>query len=103
MNRRGTIIVCGRIAHLNRDDARPEEDRMPVLLGTILTKWLTVRGFAWSEFESHWDEFVGEVGPLVAAGNIRFREDLVDGLEQIPAAYGRLFDGRNFGKLIARV
>ena len=36
-------------------------------------------------------------------GRLAFREDVVDGLENAPAAFQRLFDGRNFGKLLVRV
>ena len=104
MDRHGTIVVCGRISHLNEDPSRPAAgDRMPLLLGTILTKGLTVRGFTWAELAGHWDDFAADVGPLVAAGEIRFREDVVEGLERIPDAFGRLFDGSNFGKLVVRV
>jgi NADPH-dependent curcumin reductase CurA len=103
MNRFGRIVVCGRISHLNRGATAPVEDRMPAFLGVILTRSLTVRGFSWPEFESSWDQFTDEVAPLVESGEVRHREDVVEGLDQVPTAFGRLFDGRNFGKLVARV
>lgn len=103
MSRHGRIVVCGRISHLQGPPDAPGADRMPALLGTILTKGLVVQGFSWSEYADGWDEFVAEVAPLVTAGEIRFREDVVQGLDEIPEAYGRLFDGRNFGKLVARL
>jgi NADPH-dependent curcumin reductase CurA len=103
MNSHGRIVVCGRIAHLNERPDVAGADRMPILLGHVLTKRLTVQGFGQSELSSHWDEFMAEVVPLVASGDIRFREDIVDGLDQIPVAWPRLFDGTKFGKLVARV
>ncbi|HET6875425.1 MAG TPA: NADP-dependent oxidoreductase [Acidimicrobiales bacterium] len=103
MNRHGKIVVCGRISHLNEEPGHGAGDRMPLLLGSILTRSLTVQGFTWAELAGHWDEFTAEVGPLVAAGEIRFREDVVEGLGQIPDAFGRLFSGDNFGKLVVRV
>jgi NADPH-dependent curcumin reductase CurA len=42
------------------------------------------------------------MGDWVAAGRIRSREDLVDGLEK-PAAFLGLLEGPNFGKLVVRV
>jgi NADPH-dependent curcumin reductase CurA len=39
----------------------------------------------------------------VKSGEIQFREDIVDGLENIPQAYLKLFDGSNKGKLMIRV
>jgi NADPH-dependent curcumin reductase CurA len=101
MSRHGTIVVCGRISHLN--EVPGTVDRMPLLLGTILTKCLTIRGFTWAELADHWEDFVAEVAPQVASGDIRFREDIVDGLDQVPSSFSRLFDGSNFGKLVARV
>lgn len=103
LNAHARVAVCGRISHLNRDRVVHDADRMATFLGTILTRQLVVQGFAWVEFASHWDEFVSEVAPLVANGDIRFREDVVKGLEQAPMAFARLFDGRNFGKLIVEV
>ena len=39
----------------------------------------------------------------VADGRIKFKEDIVDGLENAPQAFIGLLEGRNFGKLIVRV
>ena len=70
----------------------------------ILSKSLTVRGFINNEFaEQHYAAFLREVGAGIADGRIRYREDIVDGLEQAPAAFIGLLEGRNFGKLIVRV
>jgi NADPH-dependent curcumin reductase CurA len=44
-----------------------------------------------------------ECAPLVASGRLKYREDIVDGLDSAPEAIVRLFEGRNFGKLIVRV
>ncbi len=36
-------------------------------------------------------------------GKIKFREDIVDGLENAPQAFIGLLEGKNFGKLVIRV
>ena len=70
----------------------------------ILSRSLTLRGFINSEFAAqYYDEFLGEVGAAIADGRIRYREDIVDGLEKAPEAFIGMLDGRNFGKLIVRV
>ena len=51
----------------------------------------------------HYADFLREVGAGVAAGRIRYREDIVDGLENAPGAFIGMLEGRNFGKLIVRV
>ncbi len=43
------------------------------------------------------------VGAGIAAGRIRYREDIVDGLENAPGVFIGILEGRNFGKLIIRV
>jgi NADPH-dependent curcumin reductase CurA len=70
----------------------------------ILSKSLTLRGFINSEFaEEHYVEFLREVGAGIADGSIRYREDIVDGLQNAPEAFIGMLDGHNFGKLIVRV
>ena len=103
LNPRARVVVCGRISTLNEQALPQGVDRSGVLLGSILTRRLTVQGFVWPDFADHFDEFLGEVAPLVAAQQVRFREDVVEGLEQVPTAFGRLFEGSNFGKLLVRV
>ena len=44
-----------------------------------------------------------EIGAGIAHGNIRYREDIVDGLEKAPEAFIGMLDGYNFGKVIVRV
>ena len=41
--------------------------------------------------------------PLVRSGALRYREDIVDGLDNAPAAFIGLLQGRNFGKLLVRL
>jgi NADPH-dependent curcumin reductase len=69
-----------------------------------LRKSLTVRGFIQTEFvRSHQRDFLCEVSGWVADGSVRYREDVVEGLENAPAAFRGLLTGRNFGKLLIRV
>lgn len=54
----------------------------------------------------HYDRlpaFLQDMRAWIAQGRMKYREDFVDGLEHAPEALLRLFDGRNFGKLIVRV
>ena len=70
----------------------------------ILSKSLTLRGFVNYEFAGkHYSAFLREIGASIADGSIRYREDIVDGLEKAPEALIGMLDGRNFGKVIVRV
>jgi NADPH-dependent curcumin reductase CurA len=58
----------------------------------------------YSEFVSDYnDEFLEQVGGLVADGAIRYREQIVEGLEAAPCAFIGMLEGRNFGKVIVKV
>ena len=79
-------------------------DGLPATMRAILSKRLTLRGFLYHECAAaHYPAFLREVGAGIADGRIRYREDLVDGLENAPAAFIGMLEGRNFGKLIIRV
>jgi hypothetical protein len=79
-------------------------DGLPATMRQILSKRLTVRGFINCDFAAeHYADFLREVGAGIASGRIRYREDIVDGLENAPGAFIGMLEGRNFGKLIVRV
>lgn len=53
---------------------------------TVLTKSLQIRGFIQREFASQRDRFYNEASEWLARGQLRYREDIVDGLENAPEA-----------------
>ena len=70
----------------------------------VLTKSLQVRGFIQGEFvKSHTHDFVRDMSAWVADGSVRYREDVVEGLDAAPEAFRGLLTGANFGKLLVRV
>ena len=69
----------------------------------ILVKRLLVRGFIVTDFADIREEFDQTIAPLVASGEIRRLEDVVEGLEQAPHAFLGLLRGKNRGKLIVRI
>ena len=54
----------------------------------------------------HWDryvDFLRDVGPMLAKGQITYQEDITEGLENAPRAFIGLLNGENFGKQIVKV
>ncbi|MDN5927867.1 MAG: NADP-dependent oxidoreductase [Hyphomicrobiales bacterium] len=97
------IPVCGRIAHYN-DTALPEGlDRLPQFMGMVLTKRLSVRGFIQFDHLDLMPDFRRDMTAWIADGTVRYREDIVDGLENTVEAFRGLLTGKNRGKLIVRV
>jgi hypothetical protein len=104
LNKYARVPVSGLIAQYNSSGPGDGTDRLPATMREILSKSLMLRGFINSEFaEQHYAEFLREVGAGIADGRIRYREDIVDGLDKAPEAFIGMLDGRNFGKLIVRV
>jgi NADPH-dependent curcumin reductase CurA len=104
LNPRARIPVCGLIAQYNAQGVPEGENRLPLLMRTMLTKRATMQGFiVFEEYGHRHEEFIREMLPLVTGGKVKFREDVVEGLEQAPEAFIGLLEGRNFGKLVVKV
>ena len=98
------VPVCGLVAHYSETELPSGPDRTAVLMSAILRKSLTVRGFIQTEFAgSLMGEFLTRATPWVQDGSLKYREDIVDGLENAPEAFIGMLQGKNFGKLLVRV
>jgi NADPH-dependent curcumin reductase CurA len=98
------VPVCGAIAHYNDEVLPPGPNRLPRLLTTLVQKRILMRGFIiLDHYATRFDAFRHDMGEWIAAGQVKVREDIVEGLENAPAAFIGLLDGRNFGKLVVRV
>lgn len=92
------VPVCGLIAQYNATTPLPGPDMF-----SVLRKRLTLRGFIVSDFADKQADFARDVGGWVRSGRIKYREDVVEGLENAPQAFLGLLQGRNFGKLLVKV
>ncbi|MFC9767200.1 NADP-dependent oxidoreductase [Rhodococcus jostii] len=98
------VPVCGLIAQYNDAYVADGADRLPGFFSKVLVKRLTVRGFIVYDFaDDLHDQFQTDVSRWLADGRFAYREEVVDGLQQAPAAFLGLLQGKNFGKLVVRV
>jgi NADPH-dependent curcumin reductase len=103
LNRYARIPVCGLVAHYNEGKPAAGSPVAETML-TVLRRSLLIRGFINTEFATeHYDSFLKELRPLVRSGDIRYREDIAEGLEAAPAAFIDMLAGRNFGKTLVRI
>ncbi len=103
-NKFGRMPVCGLVSAYNATEAPAGRDHLPGFLNRILTSSLTVRGFIQDEFvPTHHDAFLRDMPRWVRDGSVRYREDVVRGLENAPEAFRGLLGGRSFGKLLVQV
>ncbi|MGY2049893.1 NADP-dependent oxidoreductase [Methylobacterium sp. JK268] len=97
------IPVCGLVANYNMTELPAGPDRVPVLMRAVLSKRLTFRGFIVWDFADQEPAFLRDVSGWLREGRIRYREDVVEGLEHAPEAFIGLLKGRNFGKLVVKL
>ena len=98
INQNARIPLCGLIADYNATEPRPAPNLRPLLVKRAL-----IKGFIVSDHANRAADFQREAAAWVKAGQIKYKEDIVDGLENTPTAFLKLFDGSNFGKLLVRV
>src|SRR6202453_4963968 len=98
------VPVCGLIAQYSASGPAAAPNLLPATMRAILTKSLTMRGFINYEFAAdHYAEFLKTVAAGIADGRIRYREDITEGLENAPAAFMGMLQGKNFGKVLVHV
>lgn len=104
LNTGARMPVCGLVSQYNATSLPDGPDRMNWLMGQILRKQLTVRGFIiFNDFGHLYPEFAKAMTGWIEAGKIVYREEIIDGLEAAPAAFIGLLKGENFGKRVIRV
>ncbi|HXC07793.1 MAG TPA: NADP-dependent oxidoreductase [Steroidobacteraceae bacterium] len=104
LNAHARIPVCGLIAQYDTRTNSIQSDFTPALMRTILVKRITMRGFIIYDDDAHrFDEFLTSMQAWLRDGRVKYREDVVRGLENAPRAFLGLLEGRNFGKLVVRV
>jgi NADPH-dependent curcumin reductase CurA len=100
MANHGRIVCCGAVSQY--DDVPPAHGPRGVP-GLIVTKRLKVDGFVVMDFYDGKDAALAQLRTWVEAGKLKVQEDVIDGLENLPAALIGLLAGENRGKRMVRV
>ena len=96
----GRIACCGA---LSQYDGAPPPHGPRGIPGLIVTKRLTLRGFVVMDFDDQREAALKDLQGWVASGQLKVQEDIVDGLENTPAALIGLLAGENRGKRMVKV
>jgi len=99
MNRFGRIALCGLIATYNEEGPV----RGPAAFDQVLMRRLRIEGFIISDYFPRAQEAYRQLAAWVADGRIRWKDHVVQGLENAPEALNLLFSGGNDGKLVVQV
>src|SRR5438309_9440726 len=98
INRFARIPLCGLISQYNATELPPGPNLSPILVNRAL-----IRGFIISDHGDRFADFHRDCAQWLREGRIRYREDVVVGLENAPEAFIGLLRGRNVGKLVVKV
>jgi len=99
MNLKGRIVTCGLISTYNAEGARGG----PKNYAAILMQRLRVQGFIVLDYLHRYPEAMAALVPWLMEGKLKYRLDVVDGLENAVTAVKRLYTGENKGKLVIAV
>ena len=97
--RSARIVICGAISQYN--NTTPIKGPSNYL--SLLVNRASMRGFVVMDYASRYGEAAREMAEWLAAGKLKSREDIVEGLETFPETFLKLFKGENVGKLILKL
>ena len=99
MNPFGRLVMCGMISAYNATEPVPG----PPNLSYAVSKQLTLQGFIVSNHMHKLPQFHADMAAWMGAGKIKWKETVLEGIENAPKAFMGLFKGDNFGKMIVKV
>jgi hypothetical protein len=97
--RRARVVICGAISQYNATEGM----RGPANYLALLVHHASMTGFLVTDYAERFAEGRQALADWLARGELRSREDIVDGLETFPETLMKLFTGDHLGKLVLRV
>ena len=93
------VVICGTasVASWDPPPTGPRVERH------LLVKRARMQGFIVFDYQHRYEEAVGRLADWVRAGKLRYREDILDGIEHAPGAIAGLYRGENLGKRLIRL
>jgi NADPH-dependent curcumin reductase CurA len=96
---RGRVVACGSISRYNDVEAAPGPRNMFM----VVTKRLRIQGYIITDHYNRFPEFFDRAREWVRDGRLRYRETVVEGIENAPKAFLGLLRGENIGKMLVKV
>lgn len=100
LNLHARVALCGLISSYNSTGDRSGSSAE---LSAFIVKRIRLEGFLVLDYAKRFGEAAQQLGAWVAAGKLKHRETVVEGLEHAPETLNRLFEGEKLGKLLLRV
>ena len=97
------VPLCGLIAWYNLEKLPAGVDRTPALLSAVLRWRIRIQGFIIFDHYHRFPAFAQDMSEWLRTGRVRYREEVIEGLENAPRGLIGLLAGENFGKLVVSV
>jgi len=92
------VPVCGRIVEYNFS----EPEIVPRNLRFFIPKRVRMQGLPVYDFYHRWLKGLARLAEWIKTGALKYKEDKVEGIENMSAVFLKLFQGKNFGKLLVK-
>ncbi|MGO9006829.1 MAG: NADP-dependent oxidoreductase [Beijerinckiaceae bacterium] len=92
------VAICGLVASGYDGTPTPIRD-----IGFLLTTRSKIEGFIVSDHLDIWPQAIQELAGLAAAGKLKWRETIAEGLDAAPAAFFGMLKGANVGKQLVKL
>ena len=99
INEKARVLICGQISQYNNS----EVELGPRNLRQFLFKRAKLEGFMVYTYEDQYQEGLDFLINMMNEGELKFKETIVEGIENAPSAFSKLFSGENFGKLLLKI
>ncbi len=99
INVKARVVICGQISQYNLE--KPEME--PRWLWQLIVKQARVEGFLVFQFADRYREGLEQMAAWLKDGKLTYREEVVEGIENAPAAFIGMLQGRNTGKQLVKI
>jgi len=99
LNNYARVIACGMVSQYNAEKPYGIKN-----LISVIPKRILIQGFvATDHYKELYGKFLKDMNGWLKSHNLKYKEDMVSGIENAPQAFLNLFNGKNFGKLIIKI
>jgi len=99
LNTKARLSICGQISQYNLE----KRETGPRWLWALITKQARAEGFLVFQFADRFVEAATEMAGWIRAGKLKYKEDVVEGFENLPRAFIGMLEGDNTGKRLVKV
>ena len=93
----GKIIICGRISQMNSPSHALKN------MAHVLVKRLTIKGFLIFDHLEDIKNFENDMQKWIMNKEIKWKETIIEGIENAPKAFIDLLNGKNIGKMLVKI